>query len=190
VTEIPRGSAVGRLAPFLAQWDYVVEVLSDRLRGLADDEYRWQPTTHVWTVRETPAGPVPDVEGWPPTGDPAPPRTLAWSIGHLGAGSLLRADYLVGDHRLAEADLVWPLSAAEGIAFMHDGLSAWRRGLDEMSDVDLDTVGRSAFPHGLDPTLALIEIVWWVNKDLVFHAGEIWLLRDLYAAGAAGKMLG
>ena len=29
--------------------------------------------------------------------------------------------------------------------------------------------------------LPLIEIVWWVNKELVFHAGEIWLMRDLYA---------
>jgi hypothetical protein len=35
---------------------------------------------------------------------------------------------------------------------------------------------------GLDPTLPLIEIVWWVNKELVFQVGEIWLMRDLYAA--------
>ena len=64
---------------------------------------------------------------------------------------------------------------------MNEGLSAWRDGLATMTDEDLDTVGRSAYPGGLDPTLPLIEIVWWVNKELVFHAGEIWLMRDLYA---------
>jgi hypothetical protein len=66
---------------------------------------------------------------------------------------------------------------------VHEGrLDAWRVGLDRMTDEDLDTVGRSAFPHGLDPTLPLIEIVWWMNKELLFHAGEIWIVRDLYAA--------
>jgi hypothetical protein len=50
-----------------------------------------------------------------------------------------------------------------------------------MSDQDLDTIGRSAYPDGLDPELPLIEIVWWVSKELVFHAGEAWLVRDLYA---------
>jgi hypothetical protein len=39
----PASSAVpGRLAPFLAQWDYVVEVLTDRLTGLTDDEFLWR----------------------------------------------------------------------------------------------------------------------------------------------------
>jgi hypothetical protein len=65
---------------------------------------------------------------------------------------------------------------------MHAGLSAWRDGLATMTEQDLDVVGRSAYPRGLDPTLPLIEIVWWVNKELLFHAAEIWFVRDLYAA--------
>jgi hypothetical protein len=24
--------------------------------------------------------------------------------------------------------------------------------------------------------------VWWVNKELLWHAAEIWYVRDLYAA--------
>jgi len=36
--------------------------------------------------------------------------------------------------------------------------------------------------RGLDPELPLIEIVWWVNKELLWHAAEIWFMRDLYAA--------
>ena len=173
-----------RLAPFLAQWDYIVEVTTDRLAGLTDEEYLWEPAPRVWTVRSGPDGrPKPDTESWAPTGDAgAPPRTLAWSIGHLGASVYERADYLVGSHSLKEGDLTWPMSADEGVAFMQRGLSAWRNGLDQMTDEDLDTVGRSAYPSGLDPTLPLIEIVWWVNKEVVFHCAEIWYARDLYAA--------
>ena len=50
-----------------------------------------------------------------------------------------------------------------------------------MTDADLDTVGRSAYPHGLDPQLPLLDIVW-VNKELLEHAAEIWYARDLHHA--------
>ena len=63
-----------------------------------------------------------------------------------------------------------------------DRPALWRKGLTTMTDEDLDTVGRSAYPHGLDPQLPLIEIVWWVAKELIWHSAEIWLMRDLYAA--------
>jgi DinB superfamily len=157
--------------------------LNDRLVGMSDDEYLWQAAPTSWTVRATPSGPVPDAEIWDPADSGAtPPRTLAWSIGHLGAGVGERADWLTGSHSLTSADFVWPRTAVDGIAAMNAGLSAWREGLGTMTDADLDTVGRSAYQHGLDPELPLMEIVWWVNKELLFHAGEIWLMRDLYAA--------
>ena len=177
-------AAPDRLRPFLAQWDYMVGVLEERLAGLTDDEFLWEPAADVWTVRPGPDGrPVPDAEGWAPDGSAGtPPRTLAWSIDHLGAGTLERADYLVGSHTLQSGDVGWPLTAAEGVALLFRGLAAWRDGLGQMTDEDLDTVGRSAYPHGLDPQLPLIEIVWWVNKELLFHSAEIWYVRDLYAA--------
>ena len=71
--------------------------------------------------------------------------------------------------------------------FMLDGLSAWRDGLATMTDEDLDTVGRSAYAGGLDPQLPLMDIVWWVNKELVFHSGEIWFARDLLTAPALSR---
>lgn len=176
-----------RLAPFLAQWDYVAGVLDDRLAGLTDEEYLWEPAPTVWNVRP-PANPgersQPDSETWPPVGEGAPPRTIAWSMGHLGATMAERADWLVGSHAKTETDFDWPRTAAEGVSFLHEGLAAWRDGLGTMTDEDLDTVGRSAYPEGRDPTLPLIEIVWWVNKELLWHAAEIWFMRDLYAARA------
>lgn len=175
-------SAPPRLAPFLAQWDYFTGVLFERLKGMTDEEYLWQPVERMLSVRFVDGRPTPDQHGLDPTGDEAPPRTIAWSVGHLGAGTAERADYLVGKHRLQRGDLTWPMTAAEGVAFLRDGLDQWRGGLATMTDADLDTVGRSAFPWGLDPTLPLIDIVWWVNKELIYHASEIWLMRDLYAA--------
>src|SRR5262245_58188967 len=130
-----------RLAPFLAQWDYIVEVMAERLVGLTDEEFLWEPTPTAWSVRRGPDGrPIPDAEVWAPTGEGGtPPRTLAWSIGHLGAGVGERADWLVGSHSMEPGDFIWPMTATEGVAFMNQGLRAWRDGLGTMADVDLDT---------------------------------------------------
>ena len=174
--------APARLASFLAQWDYFAGVLFDRLSGLTDEEYLWEPAPHVLTVRLKEGKPTPDSLGMDPSGEVNPPRTIAWSVGHLASGTWERADYLVGDHRLQPGELVWPMAAEQGTRFLAEGLGRWRDGIATMSDTDLDTVGRSAFPWGLDPDLPLLEIVWWVNKELIYHASEIWYVRDLYAA--------
>jgi len=88
---------------------------------------------------------------------------------------------LVGDHTMTDHDVDWPIWAQLGVGSMTRGLSAWRTGLDQMTDRDLE-VGRSAYPGGLDLELPLIDIVWWMNKELIEHAAEIWYARDLYAA--------
>lgn len=172
-----------RLAPFLASWDYMNEQLLARLEGLTDDELMWEPAPTVLTVRRRPDGTTgTDARGLPPDARVQPPRTLAWSIGHLGSCTLVRADWLVGSHTLDDDDVPWPVTAAEAVDLLESGLSAWRAGLDQMSDADLDTVGRSAYPRGLDPELPLMDTVWWVHKELLEHAAEIWYVRDLYAA--------
>jgi hypothetical protein len=174
-----------RLRPFLEQWDYIAGVLFERLDGLTDEELLWEPAPTVWTVRLVDGRPVPDVEVWPPSGESAPPRTLVWTLGHLG-GMRVRADWLVGEHRLQGEDLEWPMTARAALEFARDGIAAWRNGLATMTDEDLDTVGRSAYPGGLDPELPLIDIVWWLNKELVFHSAEAWFMRDLFGARGRG----
>jgi hypothetical protein len=161
------------------------EQLLMRLEGLTDEEYVWEPAGSVWTVRRRQGRFLPDQSTWAPVPNAAPPRTLAWSIGHVGWGSLIRADWLVGERSMGEDDLDWPITAGDGIEFLQRGLGAWRQGIGTMTDLDLDTVGRSAYPGGLDPTLPLLDIVWWVNKELIEHAAEIWFVRDLYAARQA-----
>jgi hypothetical protein len=172
-----------RLAPFLAQWDYMNEQLLLRLDGLTDEELLWEPAASVLTVHRRDDGTTgPEMRGLPPDASVQPPRTLAWSIGHLGAGTLVRADWLTGSHSLEDEAVEWPATASRAVELLRQGLSAWRDGLGQMTDADLDTVGRSAYPQGLDPQLPLLDIVWWVNKELIEHATEIWYVRDLYAA--------
>jgi hypothetical protein len=179
----PVDETPARLAPFLAQWDYMSEQLISRLAGLQDDEYLWEPAPGSWTVTRGDDGrPVPSQRAWDASAGAQPPRTLAWSIGHLGWGTRIRADWLVGSHSLRDEDADWPMTAAAGLAQLQAALTAWREGLATMSDEDLDTVGRSAYPGGLDTELPLLDIVWWVNKELIEHAAEIWFVRDLYAA--------
>ena len=172
-----------RIAPFLAQWDYMSAQLLERLDGLTDEELLWEPAPVVLTVRRRADGSMAtDAHGLPADATVQPPRTLAWSIGHLGSGCLVRADWLTGSHSLDGAEVAWPVVAVDAIDFLRRGLAAWRDGIGTMADADLDTVGRSAYPYGLDPQLPLLDIVWWVNKELIEHATEAWYVRDLYAA--------
>ena len=51
-----------------------------------------------------------------------------------------------------------------------------------MTDEQLDQIGYGQFPGGLDPKLPFICIVWWTNRELIHHLGEVGLLRDLWSA--------
>ncbi|WP_329466967.1 hypothetical protein [Streptomyces sp. NBC_01431] len=42
--------------------------------------------------------------------------------------------------------------------------------------------GHCTYPHGSDPDEPFIDIVWWVNQELLHHGAEVALLRDLYRA--------
>ena len=67
----------------LVSWDYSAGVLLDRLQGLTDDEYFWEPVPGCWTVTR-------DDEGWAatndPEADPAPFTTIAWRLWHKACG--------------------------------------------------------------------------------------------------------
>jgi hypothetical protein len=168
-----------RLRPLLALWDTSVDELFDRLDGVDDREWTWEPAAGAFTVRRDGAGWRRDEPGG--FGGPPSVRALAWTAGHLAEMGLLRADWTTGSHSVQPDDLVWPGAAREGVAFLRQGLDAWRATLAQVDDTDLDTVGRSAFPHGLDPHLPLVDIAWWNTRELVHHAADLMTVRDLYA---------
>ncbi|MEJ7562868.1 MAG: hypothetical protein WKF45_10145 [Ilumatobacteraceae bacterium] len=43
-------------------------------------------------------------------------------------------------------------------------------------------MGHSTYPDGSDAEDPFLEIVWWVNQEVLHHGAEIALLRDLHRA--------
>jgi hypothetical protein len=196
-----------RLVAHLAEFDFGRERLFDRLAGpdldsgngtriavplLTDDEYFWEPVPDCWSIRRRADGPGPGANvlygagewardsarpshPWPP-----PFTTIAWRMGHLSEMLAGRADWTNGDHSLTEDQYEHQGTAAGAIAAFDSAAAAWRAALLGADDAALDTIGYSSYPDGSDPEEPFIDIVWWVNQELLHHGAEIALLRDLY----------
>lgn len=198
-----------RLLPLLEQFGFARERLTARLTGpvmdsgdgsdtevgpMTDAEYFWEPVADCWSVRERSAGPGPRatlLAGAGPWGRdaaayphpwPPPVTTIAWRLSHLGEMIALRADHVAGSRTLTREVHPVPGSAAEAVAAFDAAAAAWHAALLGADDTALDTVGYSSYPHGSDPQDAFVDVVWWVNQELLHHGAEIALLRDLYRA--------
>jgi hypothetical protein len=179
-----------RLAPLLAQFDFTWDRLVTRLDGLTDAEYLWEPVPGCWSIRPRGQQRTKQASGrgeWVyeserPAPDPPPFTTIAWRVCHLAGTMAMRADYTIGTRSMTYDTYEIPGTASAGITALVAAGTAWREALTSASDTDLDQVGRSAFPWGLDPTLPFLDITWWVNQEALHHGAEIALLRDLYRA--------
>jgi hypothetical protein len=198
-----------RLGPLLSQFDFARKRLHDRLAGpvvdsgngtdvevppLTDEEYLWQPAPGSWTVRRRSQGPSPRAEFLAGAGEwgrdaasrvpPGPPplTTLAWRLSHLSELLALRADHTAGSRGLTRDDYVSSGTAAGAVAAFDAASGAWREALLGADEAALDTVGYCAYPYGGDPEEPFVEVVWWVNQELLHHGAEVALLRDLYRA--------
>lgn len=196
-----------RLVPLLEQFDFAGQRLADRMVGpvmdsgngtdvevgpMTDEEYLWEPVPACWSVRRRAVGPGPratlltGLGDWgrdatpPPHPSPPPFTTIAWRLSHLSELLTLRADHTAGTHTLTRDDYPASGDAAEAIAAFSAGAAAWREALLRVDDAVLDTVGYSTYPHGSDPEDPFIDIVWWVNQELLHHGAEIALIRDLF----------
>ncbi|ONI71088.1 hypothetical protein ALI144C_52070 [Actinosynnema sp. ALI-1.44] len=196
-----------RLVPLLAQFDFTCGRLLRRLTGpavdsgdgtavpvepLTDAEYLWEPVPGSWSIRRRSAGPGPGAavlagrgewgrDGGRPHPVPPPITTIAWRLGHLSEMLATRADHVNGTHTKSEDDYEHAGDAASGVAAFSRGTTLWRSAVDSADDAALDTIGHSTYPDGSDPEVPFIEVVWWMNQELLHHGAEIALLRDLYA---------
>jgi len=198
-----------RLAPLLEQFDWGCLRLLNRMTGpqadsgngspvlvepLTTAEYLWEPVPGSWSVRRRADGPGPratvldgagewardsyrDQEPYPP-----PFTTIAWRVSHLTEMLALRADYTTGSRSLTSESYIVPGDADGAVVALAAAVESWRGTLLACDDTALDTVGHSAYPYGSDAADAFIDIVWWVNQEVLHHGAEIALLRDLYRA--------
>lgn len=156
-----------------------------RLAGLTDEEYFWEPVPGCWSVR--PAGDGRFSCDWAfPAPSPPPFTTIAWRLAHIGSVVLdLRASNHFGDGSFDIATVDWPGSAADGIAFVEDGYRKWTEGLKGMAEADLAReCGPAEGPYQHHPFATL---VLHISREVIHHAAEVALLRDLYLHSGGRK---
>lgn len=205
---IVRMATPPRLVPLLEQFDWACLRLLNRMTGpevdsgngvpiavppLTDEEYRWEPVPGCWSVRRHADGPgqgatvLVGAGEWGRDSAPEPPypppfTTIAWRLSHISEMLAIRADYTVGDRDMTSDTYHNSGGAVGAIKMFSDAAEAWRAALAGADDAALDTVGYSAYPYGSDPGELFLDIVWWVNQEILHHGAEIALLRDLYRA--------
>jgi DinB superfamily len=184
-----------RVGGLVDQFDSTLELGFERLEGLTDAEWLWEPALAAASVRPRGAGVSPAPYGpgdWQLDGAPpelaAMVRTISWEVGHLTSGIAGRWEWTFGSRSRKPDDLVdFSPVAAMGLWQLRQWCDAWRAGLLTLTDEQLDVVGYGNYPYGLDPELPFFGIIWWVNREVIHHLSAAMTLRDLYAAIGEGK---
>ena len=178
-----------RVGLLLDQHESSVAITRERLTGLTDEEYFWEPAPDCWSVRRRGAAASPDAFGpgdWVLDWDRGHPRpepftTIAWRLGHLVSMYIDRWEWTFGSRSVdPEVATDFASSADTALAMLWEHADRFATSVAEMTDEQLDIPGYGQFPYGLDPELPFVSIVWWMNREFIHHTAEVALLRDLY----------
>ncbi len=141
---------------------YAMDRLRGRVQGLTDDEYRWAPAPGVSTI-EWRLTHIADTLG--------EERNWLW-LGH--------EPLAVGAVDAVDGDADEPPTAAGGLARLESAYGAW---VALVGSIDAEAVfrplGPTAGPYRDD---LVISFVMHIFDELVHHAAEVGLVRDLYRA--------
>jgi uncharacterized damage-inducible protein DinB len=174
---------------FAWHWENQVR---ERLAGLSDDEYLWEPVAGAWSVRPrgtaSTSGAVGNGElvmDWEyPEPAPAPFTTIAWRLGHVIVGVLaMRNAAHFGRDPVSHATFPYAGTAAEALAQLEDEVTAWLDGVRRLGE---DGLSRPCGPtEGPFSDAPLAALVLHINRELIHHLAEIALLRDLFTHSRA-----
>jgi len=166
-------------------WDYQ---LRDRLKGLTDAEYFWEPAPGSWNVRPRGTGTAPVQAGSGamtidfafPEPEPPPVTTIAWRLGHVIVGVLaMRNASHFGREATDYESFDYAATADEALAQLDAEYAAWQAGVAGLGESGLARlVGEAEGEHADSP---FAELVLHINRELIHHLAEVCLLRDLYA---------
>jgi hypothetical protein len=149
--------------------------LRERIEGLTDEEFWWEPVRDCWTVRRRPNGlwmvDYPDVHP-----DPPPFTTIAWRLDHLAECKVMYHEYAFGAGRLTWPEIDSAHTTADAIAMLERGQRLLMSALDGMADDDLDAPRMTNWGEEW-PTW---RVLWTMVDHDLHHGGEIGVLRDLY----------
>jgi DinB superfamily len=155
--------------------------LRERMSGLTDDEYRWEPVPGCRTVRPVADGTYRS-DGPAEPGDPRVFTTLAWRLCHIV--DFLREDRngpWLGQAAAPRPDRTGdPGTAAEVLAALDEAYGIWRGVLVGVTEESLrQPIGRIG---GWYAKSTRRSFVLHILDELIHHGAEAALLRDLYAA--------
>jgi hypothetical protein len=149
--------------------------LRQRLEGLTDEEFFWEPVPHCWTVHRDETGSW--IEDYAdPAPEPPPFTTIAWRIVHVSLCKLMYCEYAFGSAQLTWDELVVPHAAAEAIASLEENQARLHSVLNGLNDSDLLEMRLTNWGERW-PTW---RIFWVMASHDLHHGGEIGCLRDLY----------
>ncbi|HZB33129.1 MAG TPA: DinB family protein [Streptosporangiaceae bacterium] len=161
--------------------------LRDRLDGLTDAEYFWEPVPGCWSVRPrgTSAAPVQAGSGAMtidfamPEPDPPPLTTIAWRLGHVIVGVLaMRNAAHFGRAPTDYQSFEYAPTAATALAQLDAEYATWLAGVESLGEDGLARPsGPAEGPYAEQP---LAVLVLHINRELIHHLAEVCLLRDLY----------
>jgi hypothetical protein len=158
--------------------DCVWSRIRDRLTGLTEDEYLWEPGAGCWSVRSGPDG------GWhiersDPEPVPAPVTTIAWRLWHLGSECLARyTRHGLGPWPLQVQNREWYAAPGPALEALDQAWRAFREGLAQLGE---DGLWQPPGPAGDEcAERPWAGLVLHAQDELSHHGAEIALLRDLY----------
>ncbi len=162
------------------QWARSCDRLLQRLDGLDDDEYRWEPVAGCWNVRPSqgsPSGWTVDYPEVPP--DPPPFTTIAWRLLHISDGNTVYWEHAFGPARRNSWDLAPHGDAAGAVAYLEESQRPITATLAEMDDERLD----EPRPTHVGTPWPARRVLTVLLDEQVHHGAEVALLRDLYRHG-------
>ncbi|MEO3872751.1 DinB family protein [Nonomuraea sp. B12E4] len=167
-------------------WHWTKQV-RDRLDGLTDDEYFWEPVPDCWNVRRRGTGSAPIQAGSGamtidfeiPTPEPPPFTTIAWRLGHVIVGVLaVRNAAHFGRPPTDYRSFEYAATASEALAQLDTEYATWLAGVESLGESDLARpCGEAEGPYAKSP---MAELVLHINRELIHHLSEVCLLRDLH----------
>ncbi|MCP2259227.1 DinB superfamily protein [Streptoalloteichus tenebrarius] len=161
--------------------------LRDRLDGLTDDEYFWEPVAGCWSVRPRGTGTAPvrvgsgamTIDFAMPQPDPPPFTTIAWRLGHVIVGVLAARNAAhFGRAPTDYQSFEYAETAGDALAQLDAEYATWMAGVESLGETGLARpCGPAEGPYADHPLAAL---VLHVNRELIHHLAEVCLLRDLH----------
>lgn len=164
------------------QLEEAYRAIRDRVDGLSDDEFFWEPVPRCWTVRRRDDGRWTVDYPEPPHPDPAPFTTIGWRLVHVAECKVMYHEYAFGAAKLTFPEIDSAHSAAAAIAQLDAGHTMLVRDLDCLDDAGLD---REVLTNWGEMWPAK-KIFWTMVDHDRHHGAEIGVLRDLYRDRRAG----